>query len=110
MQETTTQTEVSQFDLEAKFRVYLSQMGMDPATMPAEQYKDVRRTFLHACGKMLHLFLFTIAFMPDKEASDAVYNMVDQVDRFTFQDIAEEYKAMSGGLREYFTKDPTRKP
>ncbi|MCF0071309.1 hypothetical protein LZD49_12580 [Dyadobacter sp. CY261] len=110
MLDTTTQTEANPFDLEEKFHTYLVQMGIDRATMPADRYKEMKRTFMHACGKMLALVIDTIAGMPEREGNAAINKLFNQVDRFMFQDIAEEYQSTSGELKEFFTIDPTREP
>lgn len=70
---------MNKFDLEQQYQLYLKRVALNEKAMHPEQTKQLRQTFMGACGVMLMLLREDLAELEEKEAIEKLESMTDQV-------------------------------
>lgn len=72
-------TDLTNFDLEKQYRLYLERVKLNEETMYPVQRLETKRAFMGACGQLLFMFRDEIAGIPEKEAIRQMERMKNQV-------------------------------
>ena len=70
------------FDLEHQYQLYLQRVALNEETMHPEQKKQLRQTFMGACGQMLILLRDELALLDEDEAIANMADMLNQVENY----------------------------
>lgn len=70
------------FNLENQYQLYLQRMGMNEHAMHEVQKKQLRQTFMAACGQLLLLLRDDFGELDDMTACDTLQDMLNQVSNF----------------------------
>ncbi len=68
-----------EFDLQWQYQFYLEKVKLKEINMGETQRKEMKRTFMGACGIVLILLKDELASLPDDEAMTVLENMLKQV-------------------------------
>jgi hypothetical protein len=67
------------FNLEEQYQLYLKRVALKESEMHPTQKKQLRQTFMGACGQMLLLLRDDLGKLEEPEAIEAMQNMLNQV-------------------------------
>ena len=67
------------FNLEEQYQLYLKRVALKESEMHPTQKKQLRQTFMGACGQMLLLLMDDLGKLEEPEAIEAMQNMLNQV-------------------------------
>ena len=70
------------FKLEHQFELYLQRVGLTRDKMAANQYIEMKRCFIGACGQMLILLRDDLGALSEEEAIEKMKDMIHQVGQF----------------------------
>jgi len=67
-----------QFTLEHQWQLFLKRVDLKGKKMPAEQYREMKRAFMGACGEMLILFRDDLSNINQEDAIVVFNNMIKE--------------------------------
>lgn len=70
------------FNLENQYQLYLKRVGLSENKMHPEQKKQLKQTFMGACGQMLLLLRDEVGALEEEKAIETMQGMVNQVSDF----------------------------
>lgn len=79
-----------EFDLEHQYQLYLERVALSEATMHPEQRKQLRQTFMGACGQMLIMLRDDVGKLEEDEAIKVMENMINQVSNYFLKAINKQ--------------------
>lgn len=71
-----------EFDLEHQYQLYLERVALSEATMHPEQKKQLRQTFMGACGQIIIMLRDDVGKLEEDEAIKTMENMINQVGNY----------------------------
>lgn len=74
--------EPDKFDLNFQFYLYLHKLKLDPRTLPAGQYGEIKRAFYAGVGQMMMLMAMDMADLSDQEANEKTLYLTKQITEF----------------------------
>lgn len=72
----------NEFNLEHQYELYLQRVGLKEEQMHPLQKKQLRQTFMGACGQMLILMRDEVGALPEDQAIEVCESMINQVGEF----------------------------
>jgi len=74
---------MNNFNLENQYQLYLKRMELLPEDeMHPEQRKQLRQTFMGACGQMLFLLRDEVGALEERKAVEVMQDMINQVGNY----------------------------
>jgi hypothetical protein len=70
------------FILENQYQLYLKRVALKESEMHSEQQKQLRQTFIGACGQMLLLLRDEVGALEDDQAMEVMKDMLNQVSNY----------------------------
>ena len=70
------------FNLEHQYQLYLKRVGLNEDKMNPIQRKQLKETFIGACGQILIMFRGDIPVLKENIAVEYMQDMIDQVSKF----------------------------
>ncbi len=74
------------FNLETQYQLYLKRVALNENEMHPTQKKQLRQTFMGACGQMLLLLRDELGALEEEKAIETMKGMINQVSDFFFQE------------------------
>lgn len=71
--------DVTNFDLEKQYKLYLQRVELNEATMHPAQRTETKRAFMGACGQLLMLFRDELSELEESQAIEFMEKMKNQV-------------------------------
>jgi hypothetical protein len=67
------------FNLENQYQIYLKRVALNENKMHPTQKKQLKQTFMGACGQMLLLFRDELGALEEEKAIEIMQGMINQV-------------------------------
>ena len=67
------------FNLEHQYQLYIQRVGLSEATMHPEQRKQLKMTFMGACGQFMTLLRDDLGALPEDDGVEVLASMEKQV-------------------------------
>jgi hypothetical protein len=78
---------MQKFNLEYQYQLYLQRMALSEDKMHPEQQKQLRQTFMGACGQILVMLRDDIPELEENKACNVLDDMMNQVSVFFTKEI-----------------------
>lgn len=86
---------MNKFNLEYQYQLFLQRMGLSESQMPADQRREIKRTFMAAMGQMLMICVHDLDSFKNPLVTETVPYMSDQVKEFFVKEIDDYDKEVS---------------
>lgn len=73
---------MNQFSLEHQYQIYLKRIGLSEDKMHPEQKKQLRQTFMGACGQLLLLMRDEVSSFDEEKAVEIMQGMLQEVTNY----------------------------
>ena len=81
---------MNKFDLEYQYHLFLQRMGLSESQMPADQRREIKRTFMAAMGQMLMICVVDLDSLKHPQSSECITYMSDQIKDFFAREIKKD--------------------
>lgn len=79
------------FNLEHQYQLFLQRMDLTESQMPADQRREIKRTFMAALGQMLMICVHDLDSFKNPLVTEAIPYMSDQIKEF-FANEVDDYE------------------
>jgi len=80
---------MNKFNLENQYQLYLKRVGLNEKQMPPLQKKQLKQSFMGACGQMLLLLRDDVGALEEDAAILTMENMIKQVGNYFAKQVIE---------------------